>query len=74
MDRLIGAGFVFGNIIIMPQLGIELAIMVVLTGQLAGSLLLEQFGWLNFPRRPLQRNSIIGLSVIGIGIYLIKFF
>lgn len=74
LGGLIGAGFVLGNIIIMPQLGTGLAIMVVLTGQLVGSLLLEQFGWLNVPRRSLQKNSIIGLGVIVAGIYLIKFF
>ncbi|KRM32980.1 hypothetical protein FC83_GL000069 [Agrilactobacillus composti DSM 18527 = JCM 14202] len=70
----IGSMFVFGNILIVPSLGTGLAIVIVLAGQLLGSLVLEKYGFLNVAKHVIQRNAWIGLAIILLGICLVKFF
>ncbi|MFD1671990.1 DMT family transporter [Agrilactobacillus yilanensis] len=69
-----GALYVLGNTYLAPIIGTGLTVVVVLTGMIAGSLLIDNFGWLNTPKRPVSIIQILGLLVMGLGIVAIRLF
>ncbi|MBS1008776.1 DMT family transporter [Leuconostoc suionicum] len=71
---IIGSLFVLGNIFLVPLLGTGLVVVIVLVGQIAGSLLVDQFGWFGAKKNPISAIQLLGLLFMVGGVVLIKFF
>ena len=69
---LIGACFVLGNAYLAPTIGTGLAVVIVLLGLMAGSLAIDQFGWLGAKRNPVTALQLIGLLVMILGVACIR--
>lgn len=69
---LIGACFVLGNAYLAPTIGTGLAVVIVLLGLMAGSLAIDQFGWLGAKRNPVTALQLIGLIVMILGVACIR--
>ncbi|MFT8727459.1 MAG: DMT family transporter [Liquorilactobacillus ghanensis] len=71
---IFGAAFVFGNSFLVPILGTGMTVSIVLVGQLSGSLLIDEFGWVGVKKNPINLLQIIGILVMILGIFIIKLF
>lgn len=69
---LFGSLFILGNTFLSPKIGTGLTVSIVLFGQIAGSLLIEKFGWLDAQQKPISFVKMIGLVVMLAGVVLIK--
>ncbi|VDG18396.1 DMT family transporter [Lactiplantibacillus mudanjiangensis] len=69
---LIGALYVLGNVVLVPIVGTGLAVVIVLVGLMAGSLLIDQFGWLGAKRHPITMVQVVGLVIMIVGVVLIR--
>ncbi|WP_311406893.1 DMT family transporter [Liquorilactobacillus uvarum] len=69
---LFGSMFILGNTFLSPKIGTGLTVSVVLFGQIAGSLLIEKFGWLEAQKKAISKTKILGLAIMFIGVILIK--
>ena len=70
---LLGATFVLVNAINAPLLGTGLAVSVVLFGQIAMGLTLDQAGWVGVRRRPVTALRIAGAALVLLGVVLVRF-
>lgn len=71
---LIGALYVVGNIITAQTVGTGMAVIILLTGQMIGSLLVDQFGLFRSPRRLVSWKEIAGIIVMVAGAVLFHLF
>ncbi|ABJ56756.1 DMT family transporter [Oenococcus oeni] len=71
---LIGALFVLGNAYLVPLIGTGFTVVIVLLGQITGSMLVDQFGWFAAKRNPIVPLQVLGIILMVIGIVLIKLF
>lgn len=69
---LFGSLFILGNAFLSPKIGTGLTVSIVLFGQIAGSLLIEKFGWLEAQQKPISKFKLIGLVIMLMGVLLIK--
>ncbi|MDO5687632.1 MAG: DMT family transporter [Neisseria sp.] len=68
----LGAFVVFTTVLLAPKLGIANMLLLILIGQLISGMLIDHFGWLNMPLRPVSLSKIIGLLLMIFG--LVVFF
>ncbi len=68
---LLGAIFVFSNILIVPRLGALGLIAASVAGQLSGALLIDRFGLFGLPRIPLSPVRLAGIGFLVIGLALV---
>lgn len=66
----LGAYLVFCTVVFAPKIGITNLVLMIIFGQIAMALLIDQFGLLSIDSRPIERHKIIGLIVIAFGLYL----
>ncbi|WP_300562880.1 DMT family transporter [Companilactobacillus sp.] len=71
---VIGALFVFGNAYLVPIIGTGLAVVIILVGQMTGSLLVDQFGLLESNKNPVTPIQIVGILIMIAGVALIRLF
>jgi transporter family-2 protein len=69
---IFGSLFILGNAFLSPKIGTGLTVSIVLFGQIAGSLLIEKFGWLEAQQKPISKFKLIGLVIMLMGVLLIK--
>ncbi len=69
----IGAVFVFTSVFLAPKIGIANTIFLFILGQLAGSMLIDHFGLIQMPLRPLQWWKFAGMVVMLAGVALFVF-
>ncbi len=69
---LIGAYIVVAMTFLAPRMGAGTLIALLLTGQLLGSLLLDQFGLFGYPVIPIDAKRLLGVALLGAGVYFIK--
>jgi transporter family-2 protein len=67
----LGAFYVAAATIAGPRIGAGALLALVVFGQLCASLLVDQFGWLGFPLRPLSPTRIAGVALLLSGVGLI---
>ncbi|MEM1060910.1 MAG: DMT family transporter [Planctomycetota bacterium] len=68
---LLGAVFVVSAIVITPRLGAAAFIAAIVTGQMLTSVLLDHFGLVGLPKRPVDWVRVAGAALIIGGVYLI---
>ena len=54
----------------IPRIGVAGAITSIVTGQLLISAILDHFGWLGAAQRSLDPARLLGLAVLGFGVWL----
>jgi len=70
------AAGVFGLVVIaaisymIPRVGVAASIVTVVAGQLLVGTILDHFGWLDAPIRPLDLTRVFGLLVVMLGVWL----
>jgi transporter family-2 protein len=71
LGGVLGAFYVVATIIAGPRLGAAALLALVVLGQLATSLLVDQFGWLGFSQHPLTPLRLLGALLLFGGVLLI---
>jgi bacterial/archaeal transporter family-2 protein len=69
---VIGACVVLAGVVVTPRLGAATTVMLFITGQMAASLLLDHYGWLGVPERPLDLMRVLGVLCLMAGVALIR--
>lgn len=72
LGGLLGAVFIAGNAYLVPHLGTGLTVMIVLFGQMAGSVLIDSVGLFGTPRRRLRLTHVSGLVLMMLGVMIIR--
>jgi bacterial/archaeal transporter family-2 protein len=68
----LGAAIVLAGAALTPRLGAAAFIAAVVGGQLACSLVIDQFGLLDVPRQPLTAGRLLGVGLVFAGVMLVK--
>jgi transporter family-2 protein len=71
---LIGAVFLFVSLFAAPRLGVATTIALLIAGQLAAALVVDHFGWLGVPVRPVNPLRAVGAVCLIAGVLLIRRF
>jgi bacterial/archaeal transporter family-2 protein len=66
-----GAVYVASSAVLGPMIGGAAFLACVVAGQMAGSLLLDHYGWIGFPERPLTTARMIGAALVVLGVVLL---
>lgn len=69
---LIGASYIFITISLLPRLGAALLFASIIVGQLAGSVVIDHYGWLSAPVHRLSLARVVGVVLLVIGAALIR--
>jgi bacterial/archaeal transporter family-2 protein len=70
----LGAFFVAVMATVVPKIGVALAFSLAIGGQMIVTLLIDHFGWLGVPEKPISLTRIAGAALITIGVVLIRKF
>ncbi|MGK9044459.1 DMT family transporter [Mammaliicoccus vitulinus] len=70
----LGVIFVTTNILLMPELGAALTLMIVIFGQMLMGLLIDHFGLFNTPIFKVTSRRLIGAILVFVGIVILKLF
>ncbi|AST91037.1 MULTISPECIES: DMT family transporter [Sutcliffiella] len=69
---VIGGLYVLINVYLVGQIGTGQTVVLVLFGQIAGSLLVAQFGLFKSIKNQIELIQVVGLIIMVIGVFLIK--
>jgi transporter family-2 protein len=72
LGGIFGVVFVAGSIVAAPVLGMALFFVCVVSGQLLGSTLADQFGAFGMPVQPVDAMKLIGLGLVIVGAALVQ--
>ncbi|WP_462413047.1 DMT family transporter [Neobacillus sp. Marseille-QA0830] len=72
LGGIIGGLYVLINVYLVGHIGTGQTVVLALFGQIAGSLLVEQFGLLKSVKNPITPIQIVGLILMLGGVFLIK--
>ena len=71
---VLGAVYLTGNILLAPQLGAAALIGLVVTGQIAFSVMVDNFGWFGFEQHDANLPRLAGCALLIGGVALISKF
>jgi len=71
---LIGAAYVLSTIVLAPRLGAAVFFAIVVAGQIGMAILLDHYGWLGFPRHPVNVMRLAGAALMIAGVFLVRRF
>ena len=69
---LFGAIFIGLSILVAHQLGAATLIALLVTGQMTASIVIDQFGWLGLPQKPVDFARLIGVALLVGGVVLVR--
>ena len=70
----LGAFFVSVMASVVPRIGVALAFSLAIGGQMLVTLLIDHFGWLGVPEKPINLWRVAGAALITVGVILIRKF
>lgn len=70
----LGAFFVSVMAMIVPKIGVALSFSLAIGGQMLATLLIDHFGWLGVPEKPINLWRVLGAAMITVGVILIRKF
>jgi transporter family-2 protein len=70
----LGAFFVSVMATIVPRIGVALSFSLAIAGQMLVTLLIDHFGWLGVPEKPINLMRVLGAAFITVGVVLIRKF
>jgi transporter family-2 protein len=68
---LLGAFYVAISTIVAAELGASSLLALVIAGQLAMALVIDNYGWLGLPVNPLTWTRVLGVALLGAGVWLV---
>lgn len=68
---LAGASYVAGSAVLGPLIGGAAFIALIVAGQMTGALLLDHYGALGFPERPVTAVRLAGVALVVAGVVLL---
>jgi len=71
---LLGAAILLGVIMAGPRLGAATLIALMLAGQLSAAVLFDHFGILGFSAQAITLPRVLGIVLIGVGVFLVRRF
>lgn len=71
---LLGAFFVTVMATVVPRIGVAFAFSLAIGGQMLITLVIDHFGWLGVPEKPVSIPRVLGAALITIGVILIRKF
>jgi transporter family-2 protein len=71
---LLGAFFVASAVVLVPRIGVALTFSLIVAGQMLVTLVIDHFGFLDVPVRPISLVRVFGVTLITIGVILIRKF
>ncbi|MEY9978525.1 DMT family transporter [Lysinibacillus sp. RC79] len=71
---ILGGSYVLINVFLVDQIGNGQTVVLVLFGQITGSLMVEKFGLFNSLKNQIKPIQIFGLIVMIVGVFLIRVF
>ena len=69
----LGALVVFTTIFLAPQIGITNMLFFIIVGQLIAAAVIDHFGLIGMPQRPIQIWQVIGFAIIAVGLTIFFF-
>jgi len=66
-----GASYVAGSAVLGPLVGGAAFIALIVAGQMTGALLLDHYGALGFPERPVTVLRLAGVALVVVGVVLL---
>jgi transporter family-2 protein len=69
---LLGAFYVATSTIVASELGATTLLGLALLGQLATALVIDHYGWLGLPVNPITWWRIVGVALVGAGVWLVS--
>lgn len=69
---LFGATFIALAIFLIPKLGAASFIVLLVTGQMLASMMVDHFGWFGLPEHPIDLPRIVGTALLIGGCVLIR--
>jgi transporter family-2 protein len=70
----LGAFFVSVMATVVPRIGVALAFSLAISGQMIVTLLIDHFGLLGVPEKPINLVRVLGAALITVGVILIRKF
>lgn len=70
---LMGAFMVCASIILAPKLGVANMLLFIIIGQLLAGMLIDHFGWLNMPVKPVDLSKVVGIGLMVLGLAVFMF-
>jgi bacterial/archaeal transporter family-2 protein len=71
LGGVLGIGYVLGNILAIPRLGVAGTICSAITGQIIGSYLIDMFGWFGVEKLAFSSTRLIGIILLFMGVVLV---
>ena len=71
---ILGAFFVAATVSLVPRIGVALTFSLVIAGQMLVTLVIDHFGILDVPIKQINFPRILGVTLITIGVILIRKF
>lgn len=71
---LLGAYLVFAGAYLAPILGAGLLVGLILAGQICSAAILDHFGLVGFPKKPITTQKVIGILFLVVGVAIFRFF
>jgi bacterial/archaeal transporter family-2 protein len=72
LGGLLGVCFVTIALLAVPRIGGTAFLAAMLTGQMAGAMLMDHFGLLDVPVHPISMTRLAGVGLLGVGIWLVQ--
>jgi transporter family-2 protein len=72
LGGLCGATYVISVFLLIPEIGVAPTIGLTVAGQQVASLLVDRYGLLRLPRRPIARARLAGVVSLLAGVALIQ--
>ena len=72
LGGLIGAIFVTATLLAAPRIGVTKMVMATLAGQMVAALLIDRFGWLGIPAKPIDMTRVAGVALLIVSVLLMN--
>ncbi|MBI3856741.1 MAG: DMT family transporter [Planctomycetes bacterium] len=72
LGGLIGAFFVTANLIAAPEIGVTRTNIASLAGTMTAAILIDRFGWVGIPAKPIEATRIAGVLLMVVSVVLIN--
>ena len=69
---LIGVVFVTVSLLAVPKIGVPGMIVAALAGQMTAGLLIDRYGWMGLPARPIDLPRVAGVALLAASVVLIN--
>jgi transporter family-2 protein len=72
LGGLIGVVFVTASLLAVPKIGVPGMIVAALAGQMTAGLLIDRFGWVQVPAKPIDLPRLAGVALLVVSVVLIN--